>query len=184
MNLLGMIVPWWGRWAALLALVLAAAAFGAAKMHQHDQAKYDAREAAIKAAALKQNELTLKQTALFQTYKESADEEALHLREARDRAVFDANRLRLAASHTRLVPTAPSGAQGSGRICYSPDQLDREISAALDDAAGEDLQDAALGQHGIDVATVARDHAQAVINGVMPKPGFQRVRIPTRSASK
>lgn len=41
----GLILPWWWRWAALAAALLAAAAFGAAKMHAHDQVRYDELEA-------------------------------------------------------------------------------------------------------------------------------------------
>lgn len=43
--MLGLIVPWWTRWAVLAVALVAAAAFGAARMHAHDQARYDALEA-------------------------------------------------------------------------------------------------------------------------------------------
>lgn len=41
MSFLLGLVPWWGRIAAIAAVLLAAMAFGAVKMHQHDQKAYD-----------------------------------------------------------------------------------------------------------------------------------------------
>ena len=174
MSLLS-IVPWYWRLAAVAALVVAVYASGWIRGREGEAEKFETYKAHVKLAGDAQNALAAQQASLFRQYKESADEEALRLRDARDRALSDADRLRVAGARRRLVPADPGAAAGGGRICYAADQLDREISAALDDAAGEDLQDAAVGQAGIDVATVARDHAQALIRGVLPKPGFQRV---------
>lgn len=42
MGILLSVVPWWGRLLAIGAVLVAAAAFGAVKMHAHDQKRYDA----------------------------------------------------------------------------------------------------------------------------------------------
>jgi len=41
MGILLNLVPWWGRLLAIVAVLVAAAGFGAVKMHAHDQAKYE-----------------------------------------------------------------------------------------------------------------------------------------------
>lgn len=174
MNLLS-IVPWYWRLAAIAALAVAVYASGWIRGREGEAEKFETYKAQVKVVGDAQNALAAQQASLFKQYKESADEEALRLRDARDRALSDAQRVRIARAGRRLVPADPRGASGSGRICYPADQLDREIAAALDEAAREDLEDAAVGQAGIDVATIARNHAQAVIEGVKPKPGFQRV---------
>lgn len=159
MNLLGLVIPWWGRWAGIALAFVAAAGFGAAKMHAHDQAKYDAREAEIKAAAEKQNALNQQIIAAHIHQKELSDVQADKMRLERDAAVFAANRRLRELASTRLVPAVSPGPKGSGRICYAADELDRKVREALGEAAAEDVGDAAIGQAGVDAASLCRDWA-------------------------
>lgn len=176
--------PMLWRLGAYLVLFLAGLGIGAAKMHESDQAKYDALEAGVKAAGDKQNELTQKAIALHNQLRHSADEEADRLRAERDRAVFDANRLQHAAASRRLLPAPAAGTQGPARLCYPADQLDQQIGAALDEAAGEDLGDSAVGQAGVDIAHVCHDYAAALSKNAGTMPAWSwRVSRGTRTRS-
>ena len=85
MRMLLRLVPWWARIVAVGAVLVASAAFGAVKMHQHDQKAYDALQKrfddfqdqvrvnglAAKAATKAKEEADLKR-------KKDADEENAH----------------------------------------------------------------------------------------------------------
>jgi hypothetical protein len=163
LSLLGLVIPWWGRWVALAVLISSAAAFGAAKMYEHDQAKYDEREAAIKAAGDKQNELTQQAIALHQHLKELADAETQTLREQRDRAQFAANQRLRDDTNRRFVPAATPGPAGPARICTTPDQFDRAIRTAVE-GLQHGLATSFLAACGtaVDVATVGADWSRQV----------------------
>lgn len=155
--MLGLLIPWWGRWAAIGVAMLASAAFGAAKMHQHDQEKYDAREVQFKLAGERQVELTQQVIVTHQRLRELSDADAERMRLERDAAVFAANRLRLANADRRIVPSAPTGAAGGNRVCFSREELDRGLRAAIQRLQGRALANAAEGQRSADVAVTCRE---------------------------
>jgi len=53
MGLLGLVLPWWAKWAALAILAAAIAGVSAVKMHQHDQLVFNDYKAKQALAAVK-----------------------------------------------------------------------------------------------------------------------------------
>lgn len=121
--MLNLIVPWWGRALAVVALLAAVAGFGALKMRQHDNIRYEALEreyaqfrgrvaaegAAAQARAVAQAERDKRR-------KENADKDHAQTVAALDIAVRG---LRVAAdNHSFTVPAAPSGSQRPDLACF------------------------------------------------------------------
>jgi hypothetical protein len=165
LSLLGFVVPWWGRWLAIAGILAAAAAWGAAKMHAHDEREFDAYREEVKLAGDRQNELTQQITAAQAQLKEISDAEWKTKHDAAVGALAAA-RLRLAAGRDRrLVPAAPSRAGGGDRLCLSRDQLDRGLREAVGRLQQRALAVAAEGQRGIDIAGTCSSWAR----GLQPK---------------
>lgn len=131
MSLLGFVIPWWGRWAALAALFAAEAAYVGLKVHAHDQEQFDAYTAQVKAVGDAQNAIAREKEITWKKVVEATENEA-KLRTDNLNAQLAAAGLRNAAlAGRRLVPTAPGPAAGRSQLCYSAGQLDRELREAL-----------------------------------------------------
>lgn len=108
MSALLALVPWWGRAIAILAVLAAAVAFGAVKMHEHDQAKYDALNlayASFKADVKAKGDIALKAAAA----QEQRQQEVTNGLKAK-LASADAD---LARARERLRSQPPSRPDGS-----------------------------------------------------------------------
>ena len=139
-------LPWWARWLALVALITASAAFGAYKMHSHDQARYDVL-AAEKAA------FEAKVAALGGQAKAAAVAREVQDKERKGR-VDRENRKTVADLHstiTRLrddadrarrgtLPAAPAGSSRPDLLC-----LDRAEYQRADGEATARLRQGARG---------------------------------------
>lgn len=126
-----MIFPWWWRWAAVGLIILASAAFGAAKMHRWDEKRYDALDAEYKdfkdkvvreGAAAEAHAKAEK--ARFDKIKESVDRENLRLRS--DNALLS-KRLLDARSGQGYLPAPSPGAPNTNRITFDRDELESAI---------------------------------------------------------
>lgn len=125
-----------GRWVVLALLMAAAAAFGAAKMHAHDSARYEALAAkhasfvggtqALGRAAAERN---AKQALHDLKNKERTDEEVDRLRAAH-RAALAGLRAAAAARNSGggSVPAAPAGSRcPDGQTCFDTAEYQRAV---------------------------------------------------------
>jgi hypothetical protein len=159
MNLLS-IVPWYYRWGAVALLFVAAAGFGAAKMHEHDQEKFDAFEAKVKAAGDRQNELTQQIIAIHKQEAEDAQAKAVKATRDRDAAVATSNKLLDAAASGRIVSAPRSGSGSDKRICFTDrDELDRGISERFARLSSRVIGAIQKAGGGVDVALLCHDWA-------------------------
>lgn len=131
MSWLGLVLPWWARWAALGVAMVAAAAFGAAKMHQHDQKAYDALSAAyagfkaeVAAAGKAQNDRAAAIAAHDELLKEEADDDH---EAALAKLRADVDRLRARRSSGGILPPAAPGAPSPDRATFSRAELERAL---------------------------------------------------------
>ena len=128
-------VPLLWRWIALGIAMVAAAGFGAVKMHAYDQARYDALEVAysqfkadVTAQGVIAQRLADAQTAKDQADKELADAQnlksiaALHNTIASLRKSADANRQR-----SRSVPAAASNPSSPDKACFDRTKLESAL---------------------------------------------------------
>lgn len=136
MSLLLGLVPWWGRILAVAGILVAAAAWGAAKMHSHDARRYDALEASYEAfkdgvrnlgiQARKDNEARAKAD---KERKEQADAENARTRAADQRTIAG---LRAAAakrdSRGGSAAAAPAGSKcPDGLTCFDRAEYQRAL---------------------------------------------------------
>lgn len=140
MSVLLSLVPWWARIVAVGAVLAASAAFGAVKMHQHDQKAYDALQKrfddfqdqvrvnglAAKAAAKAKEEEDLKR-------KKDADEENAH---ALATLAGTIARLRNAHPAGSGVPTAPTTSSRPDLACFDRTELERAFRQYRTDVRG------------------------------------------------
>jgi hypothetical protein len=163
LSLLGFVVPWWGRWLAIAGILAAAAAWGAAKMHAHDEREFDAYREEVKLAGDRQNELTRQVTTAQAQLKEISDAEWKTKHDAAVGALAAAQlRLDQARRDRRLVPAAPAGAGSGDRLCLSRDELDRGLREAIGRLQQRALAVAAEGQRGIDIASTCSSWARGL----------------------
>ena len=113
MGFLLNLVPWWGRILAIVAILVAAAGFGAVKMHSHDQVKYEALQleyAAFKADVTAKGQAQEAHTAIVvaaqqQKTKEVSNDYAKKLADLRS---YYSKRLRNATRpRSSQVPSVP-----------------------------------------------------------------------------
>lgn len=138
--MLGLVPPWWTRWAVLGVALLAAAAFGAAKMHAHDQARYDALEAKFEAfkdsaAALgrEAKAAAAAREATDKTRKETADAENSA---ALATLAADIQRLRNARPRGGFLPAPGPAARSPDAVSFQRAELERALRAFDSGAAG------------------------------------------------
>lgn len=162
MGFLSIIPAWAWRWLSILLVLVGAFAAGAAKMHEHDQAKFDEFEAAVKAAGDKQNALTEQTIAAHKTLKEISDAEAKTAAVERDLATVKLRDIQSAVAGVSLLPPSAAGAPGSNRICFAADVLDRGLREAVARASDRLVAIAQSGQLGVDTAVVCRAWAVAI----------------------
>lgn len=137
MSLLLAVVPWWGRIVAVAAVLVAAAAFGAVKMHEHDQARFDALQAQysafvdkVRATGLEAKKAAEAKEKSDKERKEKSDAENTELR-ANNTAL--AKRLRDERARSRFVPAAAPGSTSPDRACFGRSELERALQR-LDEA--------------------------------------------------
>lgn len=163
LKLGGFALPWWGRWAAIAALAAAWGGWCALKMHEHDEAKFEAFKAEVQAAGDRQNFRTQQTIRAHQALKEISDAEANAAAAQRDAALLRVRALQSAAAGRRIVPAAAAGAAGGARICYADrDELDRGIRERIDRLSARVVGIAEKGQRGVDVAQICARWAQRV----------------------
>jgi hypothetical protein len=106
--MLNFIIPWWGRWAALLIALLAAMAFGAAKVYRIEETKRARETAAIKLEGERQNaktaETVARQKEITQNVVASYDADINRINAFYDGKLRDAN------SRRRQLPAVPKTA--------------------------------------------------------------------------
>lgn len=137
------ILPWWWRWALLAVVIVASMAFGAAKMHEHDQVKYDKLEVeyskfkgGVEAIGVQAQADTKAKEAKDKTRKETADHENL-------RTIADLNsaitRLRDDADRTRggFVPGAPAGSSRADLACFDRPALESAVRDLVVEVRGQ-----------------------------------------------
>lgn len=140
--MLGLILPWWTRWAVLAAALIAAAAFGAVKMHQHDQKAYDelaGQYATFKAEVAAAGQAQEKRAAAIAAHdgllKEEANEEN---RTALAAMRADVKRLRRERDSARssILPAAPAGTGRPDLACFDRGALESALRALVADVRG------------------------------------------------
>jgi hypothetical protein len=125
-----------GRWLAVLVLVAAAAAFGAAKMHAHDQIELDRVTAAynrfvggVAATGEAARKRAAEEAGKAKERKEQADAENRRSHD-RDRAVIERLRADAAARDSRggSVSAAPAGSRcPDGQTCFDTAEYQRAL---------------------------------------------------------
>jgi hypothetical protein len=164
LSFLGFVIPWWGRWLTIAGVLIAAMAFGAAKMHAHDEREFDDYRERVKLAGDRQNELTRQTIAAQAQLKEQSDAEWKTKHAAAVAALADARmRLDAAGRDRRFVPAAPAAAGGAARICFPDrDELDRGIRERFARLSARIIRAAEEGQRGIDLAAVCSSWARGL----------------------
>lgn len=125
-----------GKWLVIALLMAAAAAFGAAKMHAHDQQKLDALTAehnrfvgGVAALGEAARQRALAEVERGRKLKEQTDE-ANRLAHARDRAAIERLRADAAARDSRggSVSAAPAGSRcPDGQTCFDTAEYQRAL---------------------------------------------------------
>lgn len=131
-SALGIVLPWWWRWAMLGAVVVASMAGGAYLMHRHDSTAYDkllnesaAFRGGVAAAGIQQQKANATKAKQDKLTKELADAKHAQVVTALDIA---ANSLRSAInSGSGGVSTLPASADSADRICFDRAGLDRAV---------------------------------------------------------
>lgn len=134
MSLLSL-VPWWGRWIAIAAIIIACIAFGAIKMHQYDQRtynklklEYSAFKADIKAqgnaAAIKARA----QEAADKQRKEKVDADYEKTVTALNRTIASLRHVNPARSN---LPAAPAGSRRPDLACFDRAEYQRADGEAI-----------------------------------------------------
>lgn len=138
--MLGLILPWWTRWAVLAAALVAAGTFGAVKMHQHDQHAYDALAAdfaTFKAQVVAAGEAQEKRTAAISAHDELLKEEADHDHEAAlTKLRADVASLRARRPDLGILPPATAGAGRADVACFDRGALESALRALVADVRG------------------------------------------------
>ena len=117
MSILFSIIPWWGRLLAIVAVLVAAAGFGAVKMRAHDAKSYEALQLAysdFKGKVQAEGEMQQKQTQEVIAKQKSKTQEVQsdYEKKLADIRSYYARRLRDAGSGSGQVPALPAAAQG------------------------------------------------------------------------
>lgn len=163
LKLSGFALPWWARWAAIAALAAAWGGWCALKMHQHDEAKFEAFKAEVQVAGDRRNFETQQTIKAHQAQKEISDAEANTAARERDAALLRVRALQRDAAGRGVVPAAPAGAASDRRICFADrEELDRGFRASFARLSERVIGIAQEGQRGIDVAGVCARWAQRV----------------------
>lgn len=129
----GLILPWYARWVALGLAMLAAAAFGAFRMHEHDRKDYDKLHGEFEVFKDKVTALGM------QAKKDAKAKEALDLK--RKDAANHENALALTNladtvaklrnkrdSGRSIVPPAPAASKcPNGQACFDRAELERAL---------------------------------------------------------
>ena len=138
--MLGLLIPWWGRWAALAVLILASMAFGAAEMRKHDNARYDVLavkfntfKSQVATAGMEAQAKAKAQAAADKRAKEQADNEN---QKTITSLRTDIKRLRDSSARGSYVPAAPAGAVRPGLACFDRPQLERAIRDLVAEVRG------------------------------------------------
>lgn len=123
-----MIAAWWTRWAVLAVALVAAAAFGAAKMHAHDQARYDALEAQFEAFKDKTAALGREAKAAA-VAKEAADKKRKEDADAENTAALAALADTIGKLRSRpgrgVLPAGPASPGGADVACFDRPAIER-----------------------------------------------------------
>jgi hypothetical protein len=162
LKLGGFALPWWGRWVAIAALAATWGGWCALKMHQHDEAKFEAFKAEVQAAGDKQNFETQQTIKAHQALKEISDAEANTAAAQRDAALLRVRELVRAGRDRSFLPAPAPGAERGDRLCFAAGELDRGLRAAVERLQERTVANAAEGQRGVDAAVICRDWAKAI----------------------
>ena len=130
--MLNMLIPWWGRWAALLALIVATSGYSALKMHLHDNrvhsalvAEFAAYKAMVAAEGQKARQAALLQASIDLKAKEKADETLKSTTVALDATV---RKLRDATNRrSYTLPAAPASSSRPDLYCANRAEFEREM---------------------------------------------------------
>lgn len=134
MPLLGMILPWWARWAGIALLVAAVAGFSAFKMHQYDtnhaKIAYDALqgEYAGFVADVKAKGEAAQRAAVWQSHVDEMNKEKADAENATTTAnlAIALNSLRRTADNSRHdLPAAPASSSRADLACFDRGILGR-----------------------------------------------------------
>jgi hypothetical protein len=140
------LVPWYWRWLAFIALILAAMAYGAAKMHGHDVLKLDALEADVaKAQAVAQ--------ALEADH--AAKSKQLTLEKDNDRELELATSDAYWSAYIDRMRTSPAGGD-------AVPQPVREPPTVCDDAARDQRLSAALAVYRSEIRGAIAEHRAGI----------------------
>lgn len=128
----GLILPWYVRWVALGLAMLAAAAFGAFRMHEHDRKAYDKLQGEfvvfkdkVTALGIQAKKDAKAKEDLDKKRKDAADHEnALALDTLADTVAS----LRNSRAGRSIVPPAPAASKcPSGQACFDRAELERAL---------------------------------------------------------
>lgn len=123
----GLIVPWYARWIVLGLLMVAAASFGAFRMHDHDRKAYDKLQGEfevfkdnVRALGIQAKKDAKAKELLDQKRKEASDHEnALAVADLADTVA----KLRARNSGRGIVPPAAPGASRPDLACFDRTEL-------------------------------------------------------------
>lgn len=128
------------KWGVIGLIALACMAFGAVKMHQHDEKAYEALETqfttfkeSVRVAGEEAKRKADAQVAADKLRKEKADEENQRTNTA---LRADLERLRSARTGGSVVPAAAPTAKRPDLACFDRGQLERALSEFVESAAG------------------------------------------------
>lgn len=138
--MLGLVIPWWGRWVALAIALVAAAAFGAAKMHAWDQNRYDALRGQFEKFKDQAEALGL-QAKKDAKAKEASDKERKANADKENAAALAAlagtvRRLRAQRAHSNIVPAAPATAARPELATFDRAELERALRVFTSEVQG------------------------------------------------
>lgn len=153
------LLPWWWRWAGLALLVIAAAAFGAVKMHEYDAPRLEACQgdfAGYRAQVAAEGRIAQRRAdadaAAAKLAKEQTDAENRRARDS-DRRHIERLRRDAELAGRYNLPAAAAAARGGNELllCFERAEFERAGRALLGDLRGiADAGDAAA----IDLASV------------------------------
>lgn len=121
------------KWGVIVTLALACMAFGAVKMHQHDEVAYDALDLQFSTFKGETQRLGAQAKAEAEA-KAAADKRNKDQTDAENKRVTDAlladiKRLRNARAGGSFVPAAPASASRPDLACFDRAELERSIRA-------------------------------------------------------
>ena len=150
------------HWRLTLGLGLAAASYAAIEYWKHEAHVAEAQVMADRVAGAAQDKITQQIIKTHEQLKEAKDVQAKLLASQRDDAVARMRALAAASASQRIVPASTGPASSGGRVCYAADELDRGIRERVARLRARVEGVAAVGQAGVDTATICRDWAKGL----------------------